>query len=207
MPNTTINGLPYPASTDAPNVPLHIQNLAQGIDSRAVPRFASTTARNAAITTPVDGMMCTVNGFPMFYRAGQWRGTITTSASQTTFFLTEIYTDVETGVATLTVNDPGWPYILDVSATVMISADSGTGANVRVRLDSMTGAIVSHEGARAAEQPTWSPLQIPLATFPTATLTGNHSLIVTARRTVGFGGWSVPTGGSLLNAIIRPSYA
>lgn len=34
MPNTSNLGLPYPALTDAPNVPQHMQNLAGAVDTR-----------------------------------------------------------------------------------------------------------------------------------------------------------------------------
>ena len=34
MPTTPLNGFPYPALSDAPNVPLHIGNLAGAVDTR-----------------------------------------------------------------------------------------------------------------------------------------------------------------------------
>lgn len=41
--------------------------------SRLVQRFASTTARDAAITSPVDGMVCSVAGRLQLRRSGSWR--------------------------------------------------------------------------------------------------------------------------------------
>jgi hypothetical protein len=207
VPNTTINGFPYPANTDAPTGPLQIQNLANAVDTRAVPRFSTTTARNAAITTPVDGQMCTVGGYPMFYRTGQWRGIVSTSATQQTFFNTTIFDGTETGVATLTISDPGWPYILDVSANVMVAATAGCYVNVRVRLDTIGGVVVSQDAVRSGALPAGEIMMIPLGVFPTGTLTGSHSLIVAVRRTLGTGNWNVPAGGSILNATVRPSFA
>jgi hypothetical protein len=43
--------------TDAPSIPAAIKALADGVIPRSILRFASTTARNAAIATPVEGMM------------------------------------------------------------------------------------------------------------------------------------------------------
>jgi hypothetical protein len=207
VPNTVINGFPYPANSDAPAGPLQVQNLANAIDTRAVPRFSTAAARNAAITSPVDGMMATVGGFPTFYRTGQWRGVVTTSATQQTFFNTTISTTTETGVATLTISDPGWPYILDVSGVVVVAATAGCYVNVRVRLDSVSGTVVSPDVNRSGALPAGEALPLPLGVFPTGTLTGSHSLVVTARMTLGSGNWNVPAAGSLLNAMVRPSFA
>jgi hypothetical protein len=207
LATTTINGLPYPTNSDAPTGPAQMQALANAVDTRIVPRFSTISARNAAITAPVDGQMCSVNGFPMFYRTGSWRGIVTTSASQSTFFNTTIFDGTETGVATLVVSDPGWPYILDVNAVVMVAATGGAIVNVRVRLDSIAGTIVSQDAVRSAALPSGETIMMPLNTFPTATLTGSHSLIVAVRNTSGSGNWNVPAAGSLLNAMVRPSFA
>ncbi|MDX2759325.1 hypothetical protein PV367_10715 [Streptomyces europaeiscabiei] len=54
---TPLGGLPYPQPTDIANLPLHLQGLAEGIDGRTVLRYATATDRDAAITTPVAGMV------------------------------------------------------------------------------------------------------------------------------------------------------
>jgi hypothetical protein len=54
--NTPINGLTYPALTDQPNGPAQLQTLVGQLDTRLIPRFANATARDAAITAPVEGM-------------------------------------------------------------------------------------------------------------------------------------------------------
>lgn len=58
MPTTPINALRTPALDDAANVPMRISNLADDVDTRLVARFASTTARDAAIPAPIAGMTC-----------------------------------------------------------------------------------------------------------------------------------------------------
>ncbi|MDX2872544.1 hypothetical protein [Streptomyces ipomoeae] len=54
---TPLNGLPYPQPTDAANLPLHLQSLAEGIDGRTVMRFGSAGARDAVVTSPARGMV------------------------------------------------------------------------------------------------------------------------------------------------------
>ncbi|MDX3130245.1 hypothetical protein PV367_10670 [Streptomyces europaeiscabiei] len=54
---TPLNSLPYPQPTDTADVPLHVRSLAEAVDSRTVMRFASATARDTQITTPVAGMI------------------------------------------------------------------------------------------------------------------------------------------------------
>lgn len=58
MANTPIATLPYPAVGDTPNSPAQTQALATALDPQLLPRYATTTARDAAITAPVAGQMC-----------------------------------------------------------------------------------------------------------------------------------------------------
>lgn len=76
MPNEPIQGLPYPALTGAPpNVPADIKALADAVVGRTVMRFASIAARDAALPSPVDGMLCYVTSDKAYYArsGGQWR--------------------------------------------------------------------------------------------------------------------------------------
>lgn len=57
MPTTPIGGLRYPALSDNPNGPLAVQNLAEDVaDQLPGLRYANAAARDAAITSPDDGM-------------------------------------------------------------------------------------------------------------------------------------------------------
>lgn len=57
MPTTTpVQALPIPILADIANVPLHVQNLAQALETKLVMIFASTAARTAAIPSPTEGM-------------------------------------------------------------------------------------------------------------------------------------------------------
>lgn len=53
MPNTPTYALPYPALTDAPNVPQHMQSLASGVESTIAaqaPKAMTTTTTSADVT-------------------------------------------------------------------------------------------------------------------------------------------------------------
>lgn len=54
---TPLNALPYPQSTDTANLPMHFQSMAEAIDGRTVMRFGTAALRDAAVTTPVAGMV------------------------------------------------------------------------------------------------------------------------------------------------------
>jgi hypothetical protein len=72
--NTPIATLPYPALTDSPNGPSQVQSLATALDSQVVPRFATTAARDAAITAPAAGQMCwtTTPATHWYYSGSGW---------------------------------------------------------------------------------------------------------------------------------------
>lgn len=57
-----INGLPVPDDTSPNDPPIHFQALVDQLDTRLVPPFSSTSARNTAIPTPSTGQAAAVNG-------------------------------------------------------------------------------------------------------------------------------------------------
>jgi hypothetical protein len=73
---TPLSGLPYPQPTDTANLPLHLQSLAEGIDSRTVLRYATAADRDAAITTPAAGMVAWLStpGTLSYYTGSAWVG-------------------------------------------------------------------------------------------------------------------------------------
>lgn len=75
MPNAPISGAPYPSATDSPNGPLQFQNLALNLDSKVIARFATTSARDAAIPSPIEGMIVWVDSPAGWYQRGgnAWR--------------------------------------------------------------------------------------------------------------------------------------
>lgn len=64
MPNTTNFTLPYPQASDTVDVPRDISALASSVDTallQTVRVYASTTARDTAITSPTAGMIVYIN--------------------------------------------------------------------------------------------------------------------------------------------------
>lgn len=59
---TPINGWSTPALSDSPNITTAVNTALTAIDARANPIFSTTTARNAAITSPTEGMEAYVTG-------------------------------------------------------------------------------------------------------------------------------------------------
>lgn len=57
MPTTPIGAAPFPAGTDADNVPADLEALAVWASTRVVMSFADAAARDAAITAPETGMV------------------------------------------------------------------------------------------------------------------------------------------------------
>lgn len=78
MATTPIAGLVYPALTDDPDIPADIHTLASSVDTQVVPRYATTTARNAAITSPTEGQMCyCIDTKELYiYNGSAWVGTM-----------------------------------------------------------------------------------------------------------------------------------
>ncbi|MFD3925804.1 hypothetical protein [Streptomyces sp. NPDC058614] len=71
---TSLIGLPYPAPTDVADLPLHLQSLAEGVDARTVPRYATAALRDTAIPTPTAGMVAwlTTPGTLSYYTGTAW---------------------------------------------------------------------------------------------------------------------------------------
>jgi hypothetical protein len=74
VPNTTIQSLPYPALSDAPNGPSAIQGLAQAVETKLVMRFASASARDSTVTSPTQGMLAWLDDTDIFtyYTGSAW---------------------------------------------------------------------------------------------------------------------------------------
>lgn len=209
-----LTGARYPDSASGTDLATYYANVVNDLSPMTAPPFGTAAARDAAFgawagqgNSMRDGLLCTVAGILQMYRNGAWRGVASTSASQTTFFNTTISDSVEYGVATLAIPDPGFPYILDTTACVLVAATAGVQVNIRIRLDSVTGIVISQDVPRSGQLPAGEVIPIPLGTWPSGTLTGAHSIVVTARRVLGSGNWNIPSGGSIANCLIRPSFA
>lgn len=121
MPNTTNFTLPYPQSSDTPDVPRDIQALAGAVDTKllqTVRVFSTTAARDSAITSPTAGMVAYIDSNDVnegFYvhNGTSWRkgpgwnapwGTMgySTKSSNQTISSANVYTDVSSLSVTFT---------------------------------------------------------------------------------------------------------
>ena len=79
MPTTTdINSFSIPLLGDTANIETAIHPFANAVDALVIPRFATTAARDAAITTPSFGQTAAVSGTgEMYYHNGSaWCGLV-----------------------------------------------------------------------------------------------------------------------------------
>lgn len=74
MLTTPVSGLRYAELTDSPNANTLAGDLALDVDHLVIPKYSSTTARDAANPTPTVGDMCYVAPYYMQYNAqvGGW---------------------------------------------------------------------------------------------------------------------------------------
>jgi len=74
--NTTVNGWPLPSMTDQPVITSAVNSPLVLVDRRVNPVFATTTARDVAITAPDEGMECYVTATKekYIYNGTRWIG-------------------------------------------------------------------------------------------------------------------------------------
>lgn len=75
---TTINGWTIPTLSDVPNIETAIHPLANAIDTRVIPVFTTTGARDTAISAPSFGMHAAVSGTGevYVYNGSSWVGAV-----------------------------------------------------------------------------------------------------------------------------------
>lgn len=75
MPTTTdYQGISIPVGTDNPDIPADIDVFANALEQRTIMRFANAAARDAAITSPVNGMHAWLTGTLIltYYNGTAW---------------------------------------------------------------------------------------------------------------------------------------
>lgn len=132
MPSTQLAALPYPSLSDAPNVPLHLQQLAEALDPRLVLTFPTEADRDAAVpATPAAGTTCwiTDHGGLCVYEGTSWRylprGRID-SDRQTTTSPDVTTTPVAVNAVTFTNPARFRRYLIHWHGTLSSSADTNT---------------------------------------------------------------------------------
>lgn len=122
-----------------------------------------------------------------------------------TFFATTISDASEVGIATISFTGPPWPYRIIVSGVVNVAATAGVASAVRARLDSVGGPQLTLDTTRSGQFPAGETMPLPLEPIDAGVLTGNHTLIVTCRRTFGSGNWAVAAGGNSVRFELVPA--
>jgi hypothetical protein len=74
MRNTALLTIPVPGLDDPPNVPLHLGQVADQVETFTVPRFATVAERDAKWPAPPNGALCiTLDTYTQWLRrAGAW---------------------------------------------------------------------------------------------------------------------------------------
>jgi hypothetical protein len=72
MPTSPRTATPTPAYTDIPDVPAALVAVVNHLEKVTVPKFLTATARDTAITAPVDGDMAYVTGTGLMIYHGGW---------------------------------------------------------------------------------------------------------------------------------------
>lgn len=77
---TTSAGLRYPELTDSPNAQTAVKNLADDLNGKHVPIFATTGARDTAFPSPTNGQVCYITALDqlMVRSGGAWVNVTTT---------------------------------------------------------------------------------------------------------------------------------
>lgn len=149
MGTTTLQGFTIPDLSGAPNGPSNFATFGNFIEKYTVMRFATVIARDAAITSPEEGMVCYVTGTDRYYgySGSAWvvigwsssagrPGVVLTDAAQSisNTTVTDITWGTEVsdpdgwtsgGSATLTVPS-GWGGVIAANFTPVWSDNPGT---------------------------------------------------------------------------------
>lgn len=202
-----LSGARIPDSTDDTNLASHFQKLGGDLSTITGGIFTTTAARDSAFTnwvaagnTMKDGLTCRVGGYTQVYRSGQWRG-IATQIYKTNTFTTTSQTASAT-IATLSITDPLYPYVLSCSASVLIATISaGNVVALRLRVNGSDVPPVSQDSVSGG---TNQVLATP-ALAVTGTLTG-ASVVTAFASFSGSGGTYTPNSSlyNILSATVIP---
>lgn len=177
---TAINAIPKPETTDDPDVVADFSAMADQIDTRLLPRYASATARDAANPTPIAGQLAWLSDVDLLtqYKNGAWvlvpygyskkktanelvNNSAATQADDHLFFSAFVGT-----------------YLVEI----MISGVSGAATNIRHSADCVGGtatfsrrAVVGYGAGTAAVNDSLAALYASTTTTPTTNLVDGWS--------------------------------
>jgi hypothetical protein len=75
MQNSALQSIPLPILSTQPLIPEHLKNAVEALETRSVLRFANPSARDAAVTSPLGGMMAWITSTltMTYYDGSTWR--------------------------------------------------------------------------------------------------------------------------------------
>lgn len=148
MGATPLSGIEIPDLSDAANAPSFMATFGAAIEKYTIMRFTTTAARDAAITSPEEGMVawCTTPDRVYMYTGSAW---VLLAWSATTSRPGVILTDAAQSIANATVSDITW-------GTEVSDVDGWTsGASATLTVPSGQGGLyVATYSAKWASSPT-----------------------------------------------------
>lgn len=147
MSTTPVNAIRVAELTDSPpNINTAIGNLATDIDRSLVPRFATTAARDTAIPSPTEGMVCYVSTNASFGRSLQiYNGSSWVNMYRSPIFVRK-FSSVSRALTTTPTDDPELflPMVANSTweFTVHGFCTAETAADVRVHMAYPTGCTI-----------------------------------------------------------------
>lgn len=148
--NTPINAIPYPDNSDSSRGDVHFTNISAVIDSRLIPRYATTAARDAANPSPTAGQVAYVTAEKAFqYRspgvlaAGGW---VTQGFSRTSVLAADdvVTSSTTPSAGTLTITLPAGRWELD--CYIGVSAEAGVDCQLGLAAVGATSGVWSGTG-------------------------------------------------------------
>lgn len=187
----TPTGLPVPALADEANVPSDMNKLALALDSVTVPVFATTAARDAAITAGAKFNICMVAGTPYRLKAGAWVRLLDTAdiyvPPTTPPFPSVLTTGAITGCAVpagggtlgwasgLVVAAQPYPQVVTVYAAALCTILSAAGGALIIRDAASTSLAIASWASPNSSNSVFHTFRLAANTAAVFNAVGNHA--------------------------------
>lgn len=157
MADTTATGLPYPELVDENNPPADFLELATQLDLVTIPAFASTGARDTALSAAVTGQPARVGSQPYIKHSDRW-GRILTDRSGTPMVPLGTNPDVDLvsvanatrfSIGSITPQSAGLALFVEAEVVLTQVGGGGTAADIQVSIEYNAGSWVAMDNAVA----------------------------------------------------------
>ena len=135
-----------------------------------------------------------------------WVRTSSQVLTQRGFYATEWYGPEEATVGALTIPDPGVPYRIKTSGSLVVYSDAAAGLAARVRLTNAAGPQIGGDAVKPSGIGSYLAFSMTLgAGGVSEVITGASKIDATIKRIYGTGGWTITATGNVLTAEIIPA--